>query len=142
MLIAALLSLSLSLSSSVDDDLAGSKPHIIFILQDDAGHYDFAFNGNHQAKTVTANISALASEGIILKSHYTHWHCSPTRRSFISGRLPVHHHEQLSGNFEYWIAFVLGVCHTHVFSCCSFCSFACLLFLRCLQLGVHGHDDE
>ena len=43
-------------------------------------------------------MQALASSGIILNSHYVHWHCSPTRRSFLSGRLPVHHHEQLSGD--------------------------------------------
>ena len=42
--------------------------------------------------------SALAKEGIILTNHYTHWHCSPTRRSFLTGRLPIHHGEQLSGD--------------------------------------------
>jgi arylsulfatase A-like enzyme len=78
-------------------NLAGTKPHLLFILQDDAGHDDYAFNGNPQAVNVTANITALAKDGIILKSHYTHWHCSPTRRSFLTGRLPIHHHEQLSG---------------------------------------------
>ena len=112
---AALLLLLLLLSglglSFVDSSLAGSKPHLIFILQDDAGHYDFAFNGNPQAKAVTANISALASEGIILKSHYTHWHCSPTRRSFISGRLPVHHHEQLSSKLFQFVLTVVFVCN-------------------------------
>ena len=63
----------------------------------DLGHYDVAFNGNAAAAVITANITKLATEGIILRSHYVHWHCSPTRRSFLSGRLPVHHHEQLSG---------------------------------------------
>ena len=123
---------------------AGAKPHILFILQDDLGHYDVGFNGNTESgKTVTGNISALAVDGIVLRSHCeppqlpsccdcrcvghiyihrergvqpqctellpsnglcpgglkpdTHWHCSPTRRSFLSGRLPIHHHEQLSG---------------------------------------------
>eukprot|EP00041_Stephanoeca_diplocostata_P004443 m.45135 g.45135 ORF g.45135 m.45135 type:complete len:667 (+) comp15116_c0_seq3:133-2133(+) len=74
-----------------------SSPHLVFILQDDLGHYDVAFNGNTNNSAVTANITKLARDGIILKHHYTHWHCSPTRRSFLSGRLPVHHHEQLSG---------------------------------------------
>ena len=76
---------------------AGSKPHIVFVLQDDAGHYDYGFSGNTNNSAVTATISALARGGIILAHHYTHWHCSPTRRSFLTGRLPVHHHEQLSG---------------------------------------------
>ena len=63
----------------------------------DLGHYDVAFNGNAAAAMITANITKLAKDGIILNQHYVHWHCSPTRRSFLSGRLPVHHHEQLSG---------------------------------------------
>ena len=72
-------------------------PNLVFVLQDDLGYYDVAFTGNTNASMVTANITALANEGIVLKHHYVHWHCSPTRRSFMSGRLPVHHHEQLSG---------------------------------------------
>eukprot|EP00040_Diaphanoeca_grandis_P032979 m.200923 g.200923 ORF g.200923 m.200923 type:complete len:656 (-) comp32783_c0_seq1:107-2074(-) len=74
-----------------------AKPHLVFILQDDLGHDDIAFNGNTNASYISSNISNLAREGIVLKRHYVHWHCSPTRRSFISGRLPIHHHEQLSG---------------------------------------------
>merc|ERR1719253_695967 len=38
----------------------------------------------------------MAKEGIVLTHHYTHWHCSPTRRSFLTGRLPIHHGEKLS----------------------------------------------
>jgi arylsulfatase A-like enzyme len=68
------------------------------LLQDDLGHNDVGFNGNEGERGLaTSNISALARDGIILSHHYVHWHCSPTRRSFLSGRLPVHHHEQLSG---------------------------------------------
>ena len=37
----------------------------------------------------TQNISALAKSGVVLTNHYTHWHCSPTRRSFLTGRLPT-----------------------------------------------------
>ena len=49
-----------------------SKPHIVFILQDDLGHYDVAFNGNTNNSFVTGNISSLAREGIILSHHYVH----------------------------------------------------------------------
>jgi len=69
------------------------KPHIISILQDDLGYDDINLNTEW-----TKNISSLQNEGIQLTNHYTHWHCSPTRRSFLSGRLPIHHGEQLSGD--------------------------------------------
>jgi arylsulfatase A-like enzyme len=65
-------------------------------LQDDLGHDDVSFNGNQANLDVTGNITAAARSGIILKRHYVHWHCSPTRRSFLTGRLPLHHSEFLS----------------------------------------------
>lgn len=74
-----------------------SLPHIITILQDDLGYYDSGVHSPYAA-TFTHNITALAQEGITLTNHYTHWHCSPSRRSFLSGRLPIHHGEQLSGD--------------------------------------------
>lgn len=75
----------------------GAAPHIISILQDDLGFYDAGF-ANPTAAAYSQNITQLAKEGIRLTHHYTHWHCSPTRRSFLSGRLPIHHGEQLSAN--------------------------------------------
>lgn len=75
------------------------KPHIIFMLADDLGWYDTSVTGDQspESKLATANLSALADVGMKLARHYVHWHCSPTRRSFLSGRSPLHHGEQLSG---------------------------------------------
>eukprot|EP00041_Stephanoeca_diplocostata_P018292 m.382106 g.382106 ORF g.382106 m.382106 type:complete len:730 (-) comp20970_c1_seq32:2839-5028(-) len=73
------------------------KPHIVSILQDDLGYYDSGIS-NSDAAAWSGNITALAKSGIVLTNHYTHWHCSPTRRSFLTGRLPIHHGEQLSGD--------------------------------------------
>ena len=69
--------------------------------QDDLGFADTGIYSDtniaaRSAAPYTANITALAREGIILTHHYVHWHCSPTRRTFLSGRLPIHHGEQLS----------------------------------------------
>jgi len=49
------------------------------------------------AASYTQNITGLAKEGVRLNRAYAHWHCSPTRRSVLTGRLPIHHGEQLSG---------------------------------------------
>jgi hypothetical protein len=73
------------------------RPHIISILQDDLGFWDSGVH-NPAAVAFTHNITGLARQGIVLSYHYTHWHCSPTRRSFLTGRLPIHHGEQLSDN--------------------------------------------
>lgn len=92
------LALAAWLAQASPAGAAAPKPHLIVILQDDLGHNDVAFNGgpHSAAASVTGNITALANAGVIFDRHYVHWHCSPTRRSFISGRLPIHHGEQLS----------------------------------------------
>lgn len=54
--------------------------------------------GNEFNTDITGNITAAAREGIVLDRHYVHWHCSPTRRTFLTGRLPLHHSEFLSSN--------------------------------------------
>lgn len=77
---------------------AAQKPNLVFILQDDHGWWDTASHGNTDPLVVnsSANVNALAREGIMLDNHYVHWHCSPTRRTFLTGRLPLHHTELLS----------------------------------------------
>lgn len=46
----------------------------LIYAQDDLGYSDVAFNGG-LTTSETGNISALATEGIVLKRHYTHWYC-------------------------------------------------------------------
>ena len=41
-------------------------------------------------------MTSLARDGIILDRHYAFFVCSPSRRAFLSGRLPIHHSESLS----------------------------------------------
>eukprot|EP00051_Salpingoeca_urceolata_P006710 m.88792 g.88792 ORF g.88792 m.88792 type:complete len:538 (-) comp14955_c0_seq2:2873-4486(-) len=93
------LALCVAVATAVPAGNGGTnpKPHLVMILQDDLGFYDTdVFGNNPAAHSYSGNISGLAAKGIRLTNHYTHWHCSPTRRSFISGRLPIHHGEQLS----------------------------------------------
>ena len=78
--------------------LAGPSPNFVFMLQDDLGYNDVGFTSGTPSTdpAASANLTALAREGIVLRQHYAHWHCSPSRRSFLTGRLPVHHGELLS----------------------------------------------
>lgn len=69
---------------------AGSKPHLFVMLLDDLGYYDAGYTGNWANLNVTSAISTMAHNGITLRAHYAHYWCSPTRRSFLSGRLPIH----------------------------------------------------
>eukprot|EP01063_Lacrimia_lanifica_P025759 TRINITY_DN3371_c0_g1_i1.p2 TRINITY_DN3371_c0_g1~~TRINITY_DN3371_c0_g1_i1.p2 ORF type:complete len:533 (+),score=206.33 TRINITY_DN3371_c0_g1_i1:66-1664(+) len=78
--------------------VGAAPPHLVFILADDLGWHDTSVFGDQSRETraATANMTALADDGVRLSHHYVHWHCSPTRRSFVSGRLPLHHGEGLS----------------------------------------------
>jgi hypothetical protein len=45
----------------------GSKPHIIFFLADDYGHFNMGWRGNKEART--PNMDALVAEGVVLDRH-------------------------------------------------------------------------
>eukprot|EP01060_Flectonema_neradi_P040767 TRINITY_DN9413_c0_g1_i1.p1 TRINITY_DN9413_c0_g1~~TRINITY_DN9413_c0_g1_i1.p1 ORF type:complete len:552 (+),score=96.65 TRINITY_DN9413_c0_g1_i1:50-1657(+) len=62
-------------------------PHIVFVVGDNIG---WANVGWHEGYTNTDSMDKLVSEGIELQRHYVHMSSSPTRASFLSGRLPLH----------------------------------------------------
>jgi len=84
------------------DNEPSPRPHILFILQDDLGRYNVAFMANRTDRpsadvtSVSSHLSQIADEGIVLEQHYVHFFCSPTRRSLLTGRTPLHHGELLS----------------------------------------------
>lgn len=63
------------------------RPHIVMVIADDLGFYDTeVYNEN----SPTPNLLALSKSGMRLDRHYVFRYCSPTRRSFLSGRFPNH----------------------------------------------------
>lgn len=66
-----------------------NRPHLIFAMVDDWGRYNAGFRGNTFAKTPAID-SLVREEGLDLERHYTYKYCSPTRRSFLTGRFPPH----------------------------------------------------
>ena len=63
------------------------QPHVVYFLVDDMGWSNV---GYHNDEPNTPTIDALAEEGAQLERFYTYKVCSPTRSSFLSGRLPIH----------------------------------------------------
>ena len=69
-------------------------PHFVFVMADDLGWNDIGF---HDPRIRTPTLSKLAAEGLVLERHYVYRYCSPTRGSFLSGRLPHHDHQSNPG---------------------------------------------
>ena len=67
-----------------NDEIAGSRPNIVFLLADDMGWNQPGFNGGKQE--LTPNIDKLANESMSLTHYYTHSVCAPTRGAFLTGR--------------------------------------------------------
>lgn len=58
---------------------------------------DVGFHRDDASKEVqTPNMDALVSEGVQLTRHYVHHMCTPSRSSFLSGRLPMHVQQTLA----------------------------------------------
>lgn len=65
-------------------------PNFITVLVDDLGWDDTSLRSNGNNISFTPRMEALQKQGIALMRHHTYLWCSPTRRSFLSGRFPVH----------------------------------------------------
>jgi len=60
------------------------------LLIDDLGFDDLRSKDLYNGQDLTPAVEGLVAEGILLERHHTYMWCSPTRRSFITGRYPVH----------------------------------------------------
>eukprot|EP00040_Diaphanoeca_grandis_P001071 m.17406 g.17406 ORF g.17406 m.17406 type:complete len:490 (+) comp11501_c0_seq1:50-1519(+) len=76
---------------------APPKPHLIFVMVDDWGWYNVGFRGNFNIKTPVMD-SLVRNDALLLDRHYAFKYCSPTRRSFLSGRQPTHSGEDNSAS--------------------------------------------
>jgi len=61
----------------------------MMVLVDDWGWYHAGFHGNEEARTLTMD-GLVKDEGLLLERVYAYKFCSPTRRSFLTGRFPPH----------------------------------------------------
>eukprot|EP00040_Diaphanoeca_grandis_P042901 m.266368 g.266368 ORF g.266368 m.266368 type:complete len:678 (+) comp66964_c0_seq1:198-2231(+) len=75
-----------------------AKPNIIFAMVDDLGWNGFGFNGNND-EVQSPTINDLARNGVILHAHYVYKFCSPTRASFLTGRIPGHGVQEVNLGF-------------------------------------------
>lgn len=66
----------------------GSRPHIVSIISDDLGFFDRSSAGNKNVST--PGLDYLFESGIHLSRFYAYKYCSPSRRSFVTGRWPLH----------------------------------------------------
>ncbi|MDO8543779.1 MAG: sulfatase-like hydrolase/transferase [Opitutaceae bacterium] len=62
---------------------AMERPNFVFIMADDLGWADVAFNGGNAP---TPHLDRLAREGVRLTQHYSAPVCSPTRAALMTGR--------------------------------------------------------
>ena len=75
---------------------AASAPHVVFFMVDDWGWGDAGYHRNEtqeikpKLEISTPHIDSLVRAGVELNRHYTYRWCTPSRSSFLSGRLPVH----------------------------------------------------
>ena len=71
--------------------LVADKPHILFLMVDDWGWANVGYHRQEPTREVqTPNFDGLVKDGLELDQHYAYSVCSPSRSSFMSGRLPIH----------------------------------------------------
>ena len=77
-------------------------PHIVFLLVDDWGWANVGYHRDPPTPEVsTPNIDDLLKNGVELDQHYVYRFCSPSRSSFLTGRLPIHVNDENTGVQNY-----------------------------------------
>ena len=75
-----------------------SPPHIVSLLIDDLGFDDLRSHGlKPGSPSFSPTVASLLKDGVLLNRHHTYMWCSPSRRSFITGRYIVHITGQQAG---------------------------------------------
>jgi len=64
------------------------KPHILFVVLDDAGHNDFDWMGSTRNQFDTPFLRGMATKGVLLKHHYAMPFRAPSRFALNTGRHP------------------------------------------------------
>ena len=65
-----------------------APPHILFVLMDDLGYSDIAYN-TYDIPHATPRTTALAETGVILTHYYSENECTPARAAILTGRYPL-----------------------------------------------------
>ena len=63
--------------------LSSPPPNIVVLVADDQGFNDVSW---HNPAVLTPHLAGLASQGVTLEQHYSHYVCSPTRGALLTGR--------------------------------------------------------
>lgn len=82
--------------------VAAAPPHVILNVVDDLGYNDLGYSSTAPAGSdvLTPNIDALAASGVKLSDYNVFRFCSPSRSTFLSGRLPYHVGQQTGLNLN------------------------------------------
>lgn len=70
---------------------------ILTVIVDDLGFNNVGWHQKSGAiENTTPHLTALAKAGVELDRHYVHFTCTPSRSSYLTGRLPVHVQQTLN----------------------------------------------
>lgn len=84
--------LALALAHAWGGLLASAAPPrvILNVIFDDLGWANVGWRSGNLPESATPRLAELAGEGIVFDRQYNHFTCTPSRSSFMSGRLPMH----------------------------------------------------
>ena len=81
--------------TSANTNISVARPNLFMTLIDDLGYHNTGF---HNPQQISPHMDQLVKDGVLLEAHYTFQFCSPTRSSFLSGRLPLHVNQKQPDN--------------------------------------------